>query len=260
VKRFLNALLLRKQLAQVARLTNIRDGVLVKLMILEYAHTDLFTQLFAWQSQQDGRPRQIAELEAALAPPEGSVDDEEAAKKVDPKWSTSSIRRWIATAPYLADVDLRDYFWIARDRLESTFAGISMVPPIVRTVLDALMSGVAPRRNEAMKTAQGLSDEERDILFNQIERGISRQPEEKGGYDALRSLAEAGIAGAADLLGHVLAERPLEKVPAAVGMDLVTLYNAKPELRTALQKAKERLEGSATRVGKAAKAAGPTKA
>ena len=41
VKRFLNAFLLRKQLAQVARLEDIRD-VLIKLMILEYAHLDRF--------------------------------------------------------------------------------------------------------------------------------------------------------------------------------------------------------------------------
>src|SRR5690606_24024198 len=65
VKRFLNALLLRKKLASVARLENIKDAVLVKLMILEYADVDLFTILFNWQAQQKGHPSQLKELEDA---------------------------------------------------------------------------------------------------------------------------------------------------------------------------------------------------
>src|SRR6185369_16587995 len=57
VKRFLNALMLRKQLAHVARLENIKDAVLVKLMILEYVHPELFAQVYSWQSQQNGYPK-----------------------------------------------------------------------------------------------------------------------------------------------------------------------------------------------------------
>jgi hypothetical protein len=255
VKRFLNALLLRKELARVAKLDNIRDEVLIKLMILEYVHPEVFNQLFTWQSYQNGHPKEIRDLEAALAGPKGDLSDEDSAKKVDPKWATTAIRRWVAMEPLLKEVDLRDYFWVARDRLESTFAGISMVPPIVRTVLDGLVSGSTPKRNSAMDTAKGLSEDERASLLSLIDQRIARQPENKTGYDALRYLAEAGVAGAAEFLGQTLVQRPLENVPANVGMDFMTLYKAKPEIRNCLEAAKERLSTSATRVGKAAQSA-----
>src|SRR5262249_46024594 len=106
VKRFLNALLLRKELAAVAKLENIKDAVLVKLMILEYVNGDLFSELFTWQSQQNGHPSQLAELEAALAK---EKDDEgtytEVAKKINIKWDTTSVRRWVAMEPQLKSVD-----------------------------------------------------------------------------------------------------------------------------------------------------------
>ena len=54
VKRFLNALLLRKQLAMAAGL-NIRDIVLVKLMLLEYIRPHRFDQLYEWQARSEGR-------------------------------------------------------------------------------------------------------------------------------------------------------------------------------------------------------------
>jgi hypothetical protein len=259
VKRFLNALLLRKELARVAKLGNIRDSVLVKLMILEYAHTELFKQLFTWQAQQDGHPREIAQLEAALAGPNGDINNEEAAKKIDGKWATLSMRKWIAMEPLLKDVDLRDYFWVARDRLESTFTGISMVPPIVRNILDGLLSGQAPKRNSAMETARKITEDERASLLTLIGQHITRQPEDKAAYGAIKNLIEAGLSGAAELLGKILAERPLDKVPPNVGMDFMTLYSTKPELRSTLNAAKDRLLNSETRVGKAVKSAKPVK-
>ncbi|MGO9374671.1 MAG: P-loop NTPase fold protein [Syntrophobacteraceae bacterium] len=255
VKRFLNALLLRKELARVAKLENIRDGVLVKLMILEYAHTELFTQLFTWQAQQDGHPKEIAQLEDCLAGREGDVNNEDAAKKIDAKWATMSMRRWVAMEPLLNDVDLRDYFWVARDRLESTFTGISMVPPIVRNVLDGLLSDLAPKRNSAMEAARKLTEDERASLLTLVDQLISRQPEDKTGYRAILYLIEADVTGAAELLANTLSQRPLEKVPPNVGMDFMTLYKAKTKLRSILDVAKDRLLESKTRIGKAAQSA-----
>ena len=42
VKRFLNAYVLRKKLADVARLSNLKDDILVKLMVLEYTEPKRF--------------------------------------------------------------------------------------------------------------------------------------------------------------------------------------------------------------------------
>lgn len=251
VKRFLNALLLRKQLAAVAKLAYVRDDVLVKLMILEYSDEERFLELFGWQARQDGHPQELVRLEAALLGPGGKGDNEEGAKAAAPGWATAAIRRWVTMAPSLSEVDLRDYFWVARDRLESTFTGLSLIPPVVRSTLDSLVSGVPAKRNPAVIAAKSLGDEERSCLLTLIEQLVARQPDKKTGYEALRVLAEGRVAGAAELLGTILEKRPDEPVPPSVGADLVTLARMLPERVSQLEAAIGRLEKSNTKVGKA---------
>ena len=227
-------------------------------MILEYIHIELFSELFAWQSQQGGHPRQLAELEEILGP-KGNLNDEDSAKRVDSKWATSSIRKWVAMEPMLKEVDLRDYFWVARDRLESSFSGISMVSPAVRTVLDGLLSAAPPKRNSAMSIATQLSEDERASLLSLINQKITRQFDELAGYDALRYLVEAGVVGAVELLANVLDQGPLDKMPAPVGMQFMNLYNSKTELRPKLEAAKKRLMQSNTIIGRSVQSALPAK-
>ncbi|WP_243374003.1 P-loop NTPase fold protein [Geotalea sp. SG265] len=250
VKRFLNALMLRKQLAYVARLENIKDSVLVKLMILEYVHPELFAQVYSWQSQQNGYPKELAELEEAILGAAATLDSTDAVKK-DSKWATAAVRRWVVTEPRLRDVDLRDYFWVARDRLETTFSGVAMVSPVVRRVLDDLVSGLAPKRNAAMKTAQTLDPDEIANLLTLISQQILRQPGEKIGFDAIRFLIEADIDQAAEVMASCLLQCPLDKVNPAVGMDIITVSNAKPRFTEILKPAIEHLSRSTTPVGRA---------
>lgn len=257
VKRFLNALLLRRELARVAHLEGIRGDVLVKLMILEYTHDKLFSELYEWQAQHEGKPAQIEALEAWAAK---SDSDEEAAKKFDPKWATSRAKRWLAIEPKLNGIDLRDYFWVARDRLASSFSGLSMVPPTVRRVLDGLVSDNTGKRTAAVALARDLREEELTILNELLGKHIRRHPEEKPGYDGLRVLAQDGIISAAVMLASILREQPLEPVPAAVGMEVTTLAKTKPALQSILQPAIERMLRSKTMVGTAAqKGAEPAK-
>jgi KAP family P-loop domain len=253
VKRFLNALLLRKQLARVAKLGTVQDAALVKLMILEYAHEELFLQLFQWQSQQEGHPKELEALEKAIKS-DGQGAYEEAIKKTDPKWATQSIRRWVAMDPPLSEIDLRDYFWIARDRLESTFSGLSMVPPAVRLVLEGLFADSA-KRKIAVRSASSLSTDETSSLLGLIEQRITRQPDQATGYEALRALVEADFVEAAERLAALLTTLPEDKIPAGVGMDVATLLKAKPKLRPTFTSAIERLSKSTSRSGAAFKLA-----
>jgi KAP family P-loop domain len=250
VKRFLNALLLRKNLAKVARLEGIRDDVLVKLMILEYTQDKLFAELYELQAQHEGKPGQLDALESWVQKAGG---DEEAAKTFDAKWTTPRTKRWLAMEPKLNGVDLRDYFWVARDKLASSFSGLSMVPPAVRRVLDGLVSDNTGKRNTAVGLARDLREDELSTLVDLLEKHVRRHPEEKSGYEGLRVLAQAGITLAASSLATILRDNPLEPVPAAVGMEITTLAKTKPELRAILQPAIDRMAGSSTRVGAAAK-------
>jgi len=250
VKRFLNAFILRKKLAKVARLENIKDDVLVKLMILEYTHDELFRELFSLQSRQAGFPSELVALEKAIA--EGAAY-EEAAKGLKPTWQDKSARQWLALEPPLSSVDLRDYFWIARDKLDSTFVGLSMVSPLTRTVLTNLMSGNAPQRNAGLETASQLSGQELQVLYEFLAQAIMRQPDDKKGYDAMRLLMEKKISGAGERFNEVLLKVPLVNANAAVGRDVGNAVNQLPEYRTVLKPATDRLLASNDRIGAAFK-------
>ncbi len=251
VKRFLNAFVMRKQLAGVANLDNIDDAVLVKLMLLEYVKASQFHELYDWQASQKGHPAEIVKLEKAIRPPKGKLDDEEAAKKIAEQWGGSWIRRWIAIEPKLSGIDLRDYFWVARDRLQSTLSDVSMVPPIVRRAFDGLMSGNPGRRKASISSIRAMPEDDIEMLFGLIEQRISQQLKAKANFDALRALVESDIGSSARFLTRILTKYPDKEIPGAVGVDLITLSRSKPEIAETLQPAIDKLKESNSRIGKA---------
>jgi hypothetical protein len=117
VKRMLNAMSLRKQLAAVAKIT-IKEEVLAKLMVLEYSNLPLFRELNQWQAAEKGVPSKLKTLE------EKALKDEVDVEATPPedglaKWRTPSMISWLRMRPPLSGLDLRDYFWLARDRTGS---------------------------------------------------------------------------------------------------------------------------------------------
>ncbi|MCK8488268.1 KAP family NTPase [Paenibacillus sp. MBLB2552] len=251
VKRFLNAYFLRKELAKVAGLQSIRDDVLVKLMVLEYGHSKQFMDLFEWQAKQEGRSSELKQLEAVLAPPDGNVDNEEEAKKIDSQWSSSFMRRWIAMEPLLSEIDLRDYFWVARDKLSSTLSGVSMIPPLVRTILDDILSSNAGKMRPAVESALKLNADDRILLLNLIEKHIQRNPDQKVGYDALRGLIEKDVVESIESLTRTLFNVPAGAIPPAVGSDLTALNRSKPMLKEHFEPVMNHLRSTETRIGRA---------
>jgi hypothetical protein len=86
-------------------------------------------------------------------------------------------------------------------------------------------------------------------------QNISRQPQMKAGYDALRYLTDAGTPGAAEAFRDIFLHRAPDNMPPAVGMDLVTLLNTKPHLAGVLEPAIARLSQSKTKIGAAVNSA-----
>ncbi|WP_276358050.1 KAP family P-loop NTPase fold protein [Cohnella caldifontis] len=251
VKRFLNAYFLRKELAKVAGLQNIRDDVLVKLMVLEYGHSKQFLDLFEWQAKQEGRSSELKQLEAVLAPPDGNIDNEEEAKKIDSQWASSFMRRWVVMEPLLSEIDLRDYFWVARDKLSSTLSGVSMIPPFVRTILDDILSANAGRMGRAVDSALKLNADERILLLDLIEKHIQRNPDQKVGYDALRGLIEKDVVESIECLARALFNVPAGAIPPAVGSDLTALSISDPKLKEHFEPVMSHLRSTDTRIGRA---------
>ena len=264
IKRFLNAFVLRKKLAEVAKLVHIHDEVLVKLMVLEYVHPRQYGQLYDWQAKEDGFPQKIKELELTISSSDGKINSkenpekdskkEEDALEIDEGWKTPSMQKWVAMEPLLSEMDLRDYFWISRDRLQSTFSGISMVSPIVRRTFEDLISGNSGKRNAAIKGIDDLNEDERSSLLTQLEEHVYRHPDQKHGYDALRILIESNnIEGAIEALVRVLDRCSPKSIHASVAFTLKALAEAKSEWMNILMPIINQLAKTDSRIGRALK-------
>lgn len=250
VKRFLNALMLRKELARVAGLENtIETAKLVKLMILEYVEPDLFVDLFNKVDPDDGHVPLLEWLENIGE--ERKSKAEEDSKGHLPLWTNAWTMRWAKMEPALAGADLRDYFWVSRDRLSSTFSGITMVPPVVRTVIADFATGLTPKRNAAVGTAKTLSADERAAMYKLLEQEVAARPSKLSSYEPLRALVEADVEGAAATLAGVLTNNAASEMPGTLGAWIVTWHDTKPANRDVLQAAIEQLSATDTRIGKA---------
>ncbi len=249
VKRFLNAFILRKKLAEVAQLSSVKDPVLVKLMILEYAEEDSFNELYKWQAAENGFPSKLRQLEEAIRSPSDSTEGVIAS--IGSKWPNPFQKKWIAMEPALSDIDLRDYFWIARDRLQSTLSDVSLVPPLLRRILDNLLSQNPSLQDSAASSAKELPADESDMLFRLLSQQIVRQPDNSIGYSAFKLLIEHDVAGSAEAFANVVSNLPPDIIPAAVGMQLRTMMKSKPQKGEVIESIIRKLEGTKTRVGRA---------
>lgn len=107
IKRFVNTMSLRLDIATERGFRDeLRVDVLAKLMLAERFARDKF-EAVARDSVNDGKSRTVAELEAAGAEP-AAVERE----SPEAAWA----RRWGNIDPKLAEVDLRPYVFISRDR------------------------------------------------------------------------------------------------------------------------------------------------
>jgi hypothetical protein len=183
-----------------------------------------------------------------------SGKDKESASMPD-DWNSPSVRQWIEMDPSLAKVDLGDYFWVTRDRLQSTMSGISMVPPLVRRLFEGLVGANPSTRAAAVTGAASLSDAERAILYELLDRNVQRSPADKSGYDAFRALVEARVADSAKHFATTLTNAPHTEIPPAVGTDVDTLAKSNSQLRPIFEPVLSKLEKSSGRVGAAVKAA-----
>lgn len=101
IKRFLNAYWLRSRLAEVAKLTEVKDGILVKLMILEYAKPRQFEQLFKWQASQSGIPAEIISMESVVG--KEAKEAKKEIENINSEWSSDYTIRWLQIEPKLTN-------------------------------------------------------------------------------------------------------------------------------------------------------------
>lgn len=192
IKRFLNTFMLRKKLAAVAHIKDFKDDILAKLMILEYAEPKLFEMLYNWQISNQGIATPLEKLEELCCKKGDS-------KVVFPdeikEWNKPKIVNWLSSGPYLSKVDLRDYYWISRDKLSSMQSNL-LVPPVVKLLMTKLEpEGMADKLtlkilNEELKV---LNENYQTAFFNLLKQHIVTEPGKNRYYDIFNLALKEGF-------------------------------------------------------------------
>lgn len=165
-KRFLNTFVLRQKLARVANI-EIDYFVLIKLMLLEYFDTRLFSKLNVLQSDNNGLVKEMQFLEALY------IDEEEIGTiESIQEWQTEQMQNWIKLEPRIGEIDLRDYFWLARDKTGSTLSNVHMVSPHIQKVYRGLISDKEAEVRVNLEVAKDFDGDEIHELINLFENNI----------------------------------------------------------------------------------------
>ncbi len=181
-KRFLNTFILRKKLASVAKI-DIDIFVLIKLMLLEYFDTKLFKKLNEFQSKNNGYFPEINILEKVFC-----KGEENPFKDSFQEWQTPQMVSWIKIEPKLSDTDLRNYFWLFRDKTESTLSDVHMVSPILQKIYKGLKSTQETEVRVSLERAKNLSYDELSEIFSLYENEINITPNLKELLNSLHQL------------------------------------------------------------------------
>jgi hypothetical protein len=218
VKRLLNAFILRRKLASVAKMETLRDDVLLKLMLLEYSNEGRFRELARWHEEQNATPQQIRDMEA----------DKEWPSEWDKK---EPLRRWIAMEPKLSAVDLSEYFWLVRDRLASSQIGLSLTPPAVKACYAALVDELG--RKQATPLLSALTEGEVDTLTTLLSKSLHREPQSGEFYNAFLKVTET-FPRTMNLFCSLLKDLPPDSLPGWISNKLELQVRQEPSLKTAV--------------------------
>jgi len=227
IKRFLNTFTLRNRLVKVAKLADFKIDILAKLMVLEYASTNLFKEIYNWQSLQKGEPKQIMELEKLAA----EENTEEIKKQFSIEWASGKVIKWLNAEPKLTNVDLRDYFWISRDQLSTTISGASLIPPHIRTLTKKLIShgsGSILSNTIRQEVVGKLTETECETLLTLLEKELIKVPENDSVHKVFIEMMSQRVLGIIKSYGRAIAKTDNSKIPFSLRSEF-TLAEEKNE-------------------------------
>lgn len=175
LKRFMNTLYVRKELANVAGFDDLRPDVLVKLMVLEYntLYISRFEELYRMQKDNTGfLPIENAEEQSKT----GENITDELWKN---NWESDYLKRWLASMPSLKNVNLQNYFWVARDALKTETPTSTIITRKVNLIFKNLC---AIQSNSVMnqrlpENLKSLEEDEKDMLILLLNEKLISKPD-----------------------------------------------------------------------------------
>lgn len=192
LKRFLNTFDLRMRMVQVANIREIDPTVLAKLMLLEYnfKYQRLFESLCGMQLLGDGIIDKIGEVEECAR---------QKKKLNDKRWQEweedNLVLDWLSLSPSLSGVNLKEYFWIARDSLKNSVPVESLVSNVARRFYLTLRNkqlAIAKKKFLQEEIAK-LEDEERQMVIMLLNHDFTKNPNDSKVLELLQADSEVRV-------------------------------------------------------------------
>ena len=174
LKRFLNTLYVRQELADVAGFRDIRPDVLTKIMVLEYntLYNSRFEELYKLQNENGGvLPLEDVEQEAKTE--EGIQNPQ-----WKDNWSSDYLKQWLSSEPSLKDINLQNYFWVARDALKNEKPIASLVTSKVMLLFQRLCTfqTIVTMKRGLPGIINACDDSEKDMIIHLINDNLRKDP------------------------------------------------------------------------------------
>ena len=174
LKRFLNTLYVRQELAEVAGFTDIRPEVLTKLMVLEYntLYNSRFEELYKLQNANRGvLPLGDVEQEAKT---ENGIQN----PQWKDNWSSDYLKQWLSSEPSLKNVNLQNYFWVARDALKNEKPIASLITNKAMLLFRRLCSLQINQmmKRELPEIINACEDSEKEMIIRLINEKLRQDP------------------------------------------------------------------------------------
>jgi hypothetical protein len=211
IKRFLNALMLREEIAKARGFGgDIQRPALAKLMLIErFAAKGYDTIVEAVSKSPDGKLPLVAKLEKGERPAEST--GAKAVQNPFAEWSDDPVfGPWLNLEPVLGVLDLRPYVFVTRDK--RAFSGTASSLGHLAGLYDQLAAG-ALSASRAKAEVAGLKEAEARSLFGALREAIEGRDELKkkpSQVDGLVVLASAhrGLQSAlVEMIGGFAVER-----------------------------------------------------
>lgn len=178
IKRFLNAFEIRTQLLQQSgNLSDNNKFVLLKLMLLEISHSQLFTQLNEWTIADKGHSIEIVELEK-----ESKNDNIDIEKFRD--WNFDDVKELLNMEPLFSSTDLREIYWVSRDKLIDGMGGTTLVPSRIKQLFNSVYTAMSDSiiQNKCSSQVRILNAEDLESFYELLDDKMLTESDKKQPY------------------------------------------------------------------------------
>ena len=162
IKRLLNALEIRKKVAQINGMT-LDSGVLIKMLLFERCASEGAFDYLAKEvaNAEEGKPEFIQKLEDSLI-------SGEKYEPPDVTWNNDFVQKWVLIEPKLGGIDLRPLLYLTRDKALSFVAydELSIKGKELLNALKKVKNGTYLR--ELVESIKSLGIREAEKLFKRI--------------------------------------------------------------------------------------------